>query len=632
MRRELFVGFLLIAAVTLVYWPVHSYPFVLLDDQGYVCENPAVRGGLTAEGVLYAFAGVTVGNWHPVTMLSHMLDCQLYGAKDENAGGHHLTNVVLHVANTLLLFVALRRMTGAVWRSGFTAALFGLHPLHVESVAWISERKDVLSTFFFMLMLLAYYQYAKRPGLLSYIVVFVLLLLGLMSKPMLVTAPLVLLLLDVWPLGRMRAGSEEPFERITEQCTRGEEQGAANEARLSESEALLPAPCSTHIAFWPLVVEKIPLFTLAAVSAVMTFFVQRASGATGMLGQNLPLATRLVNAVCAYGIYVEKIFWPHPLAVIYPYTTHRLIDAGIIGAALVAITITAYRLAGIKPYLPVGWWWYLITLLPVIGLVQVGVQSTADRYTYIPSIGLFIIAAWGGAEVTAGLSVTGKAAAVATACAVLGIFAWLTAQQVTAWSSSIALFKQAADAVPDNFVARNYLGLAYWQQGRLDDAQKQFETIVNMESDPRLHITGGMEPAHRNLGLLFAVRHRPAQALYHFNKAIEIQPRLPDARRHKAWLLATYPDEEVRNGKEAVKLADEAMRLSAWQRPEIWDTLAVAEAENLDFEKAAAAEEKAIEVARQSRADALLPELEQRLKMFKAGDRYREEPRRPTRM
>ncbi len=203
MRRELLVGFLLVAAVALVYWPVHSYPFVLLDDQGYVCENPMVRGGLTGEGVVYACTGVTVGNWHPLTMLSHMLDSQIYGTKDENAGGHHLTSLALHAANTLLLFIALRRMTGAVWRSGFAAALFGLHPLHVESVAWISERKDVLSTFFFMLLLLAYHHYAQRRSVLRYLTVFVLLLLGLLCKPMLVTAPFVLLLLDYWPLGRM---------------------------------------------------------------------------------------------------------------------------------------------------------------------------------------------------------------------------------------------------------------------------------------------------------------------------------------------------------------------------------------------------------------------------------------------
>lgn len=651
MRRELLVGFLLVAAVALVYWPVHSYPFVLLDDQVYVCENPMVRGGFTAEGVVYAFTGVAVGNWHPLTMLSHMLDCQLYGAKDENAGGHHLTSLALHAANTLLLFIALVRMTGAVWRSGFAAALFGLHPLHVESVAWISERKNILSTFFFMLILLAYHHYAQRRTALRYVAVFLLLLLGLLCKPMLVTAPFVLLLLDYWPLGRMRAGSGEQERQEGEKGREGDgeeesendgeesvEQGGESdeetesEESLPESAAILPARHPPLPAFGQLVLEKLPLFMLVALCASITLFVQGASGAMGMLGKNLPITTRLANAICSYGIYVERMFWPHPLAVIYPYATHAWTDMLVISVALVAITVAAYRLSRVKPYLPVGWWWYLITLLPVIGIVQVGVQSMADRYTYIPFIGLFIIAAWGGAELTAGLSSLGKAVAVAAAVIVLGTFAWFTAAQVTAWSSSVALFKQAVEAVPDNYVAMNNLGLAYWQQGRLDDAQKQFEAILKMESDPHLRIAGGLEPAHRNLGLLLAVRRKPDKALEQFDTAIRLQPRQPDAWRHKAWLLATYPDERYRNGIIAVQAAEEAVKLSAWTPPEIWDTLAAAEAENWDFEKAAAAEEKAIDAAGAIRANDLLPELEKRLKMFKSGEKYREEPRRPTRM
>jgi hypothetical protein len=596
MRRELLVGFLLVAAVALVYCPVHSYPFVLLDDPAYVTENSVVRRGLTPEGVSFAFTGVTAGNWHPLTMLSHMLDCQLFGARAAGAWGHHLTSLGLHAANTLLLFLVLRAMTGAVWRSGLAAALFGLHPLHVESVAWISERKDVLSTFFFLLMLLAYFKYSQRRTVPRYLAVFVLLALGLMSKPMLVTAPFVLLLLDYWPLGRTARGWK---------------------------------------SLAPLIVEKIPLLVLAGLSAAMTFVVQRSSGAMGMLGR-LTLATRLENAVWAYGIYLEKAFWPHPLAAIYPYARHKAIDVLVIGVALVAITVAAQRLAKITPYLPVGWWWYVITMLPVIGLVQVGVQSLADRYTYIPLIGPFIIAAWGGAELTDGLSATGKGAAVAAAV-VLGVFAWLTTQQLTAWSSSEALFARAAEAVPNNYVALDSLGQLYWQQGRLDKAREQFEMIVKMESDPHLHVEGGLEPAHRNLGLLAAVQHRPKEALGEFDKAIEIQPDLPDARRHKAWLLATYPDEshpgeKVRDGNEAVRLAQEALDRSTRKPAEFWDTLAVARAETGNFKAAVEAEKKAIDAARRTRADDLLPELETRLKMFRDGERYHAEPRRPSRL
>lgn len=593
MRRELLVGSLLVAAVTLVYLPVYSYPFVLLDDPGYVTANPWVRSGLTRDGLAYAFSGVTVGNWQPLTVLSHMLDCQLFGAKDQSAGAHHLVSLALHVANMLLLFAALRSMTGAVWRSGFAAALFGLHPLHVESVAWISERKDVLSTLFFMLVLLAYQHYARRPGWLRYATVFVLLALGLMCKPMLVTAPLVLLLLDYWPLGR-------------------------------------------KLPLWQLVLEKVPLLVLTATSAAITFRVQEVSGAMGMLGGKLTLATRLANAICAYGLYLEKMFWPLPLAAVYPYATHKLVDVLIIGAALAAMSVAVCRMAGIKPYLPVGWWWYVVTLLPVIGLVQVGVQSLADRYTYIPLIGLFIIATWGGAELTEGLSAAGKSVAVAGAGLLLAVCAWLTSQQLVTWSSSELLFRRAVAAAPDNGFARNALGQYYWQQGRLDKAEEQFEAVVKMESDQSLRVEGGFEPAHVNLGLLLAVQHQPRAALAQFDKAIELQPQAPAPRRHEAWLLATYPDEshpseKVRDGDKAVRLAMEALKLSNRKPAELWDTLAVARAETGDFAGAIEAEEKAIDEARRTRADDLLPELEGRLKLFKAHEPYHAEPRRPLR-
>jgi tetratricopeptide (TPR) repeat protein len=654
MRRELLVGFLLVAAVTLVYWPVHSYPFVILDDPGYVSQNAFVRKGLTSKGAVYAFTGVAVGNWQPITLLSHMLDSQIYGAKEADAGGHHLTNVFLHAANTLLLFIALRRMTGAVWRSGLAAALFGLHPLHVESVAWISERKDVLSTFFFMLMLLAYHHYAQRRTAMRYIAVFALLLLGLLSKPMLVTAPFVLLLLDFWPLGRMRFATaaandtqeEDPEEgdEIAEDGTDRDVDGDSAEVDteedeenevdqdVSESDIEAEDAASTVDQWTPLqlVIEKIPFFVLAALGALMTLYVQAGSGAMGMLG-HVSFLTRLSNAICAYGIYLEKAFWPSRLAAIYPYTTHAWTDVLVIGVAIVAISIAAYRLSRLQPYLTVGWWWYVITLVPVIGLVQVGVQSMADRYTYIPLIGPFIIAAWGGAELIEGLSASLRAAAIVAVAAVLCIFAWLTAQQVTSWSSSEVLFQRAVDVAPENYVALESLGMLYWQKGRLEDAKKQFEAIVNLETDKRFHIAGGLEPGHRDLGALLAAQHKFPQAMDQLDQAIAMKPTQPDARRLKAWLLATYKDDQYRNGNEAVRLALEAEALSTSKPPEIWDTVAVAEAENWDFEKAIAAEEKAIEAAHRFGAEDMLPDLEKRLKMFKAGEKYREEPRLPPR-
>jgi hypothetical protein len=407
---------------------------------------------------------------------------------------------------------------------------------------------------------------------------------------------------------------------------------AENKAAASdgaESDDLLPAPRSPFPAFWPLVIEKIPLFVLVVLGALMTLYVQAGSGAMGMLGQ-VSIFTRIANAICAYGIYLEKAFWPQRLAAIYPYTTHAWTDVLVIGVALVAISIASYRLSRLQPYLPVGWLWYVITLVPVIGLVQVGVQSMADRYTYIPLIGPFIIAAWGGAELIEGLSAALRAAVFVAVAAVLVVFAWLTSQQVTTWSSSEALFRRAIDVAPENYMALESLGMLYWQQGRLEDAQKQFEAIVNLETDKRFHIVGGLEPGHRDLGALLAAQHKFREAMDQLDKAIAMKPS-PDARRLKAWLLATYPDEKYRNGNEAVRLAQEAESLSAPKPPEIWDTLAAAEAENWDFQKAVDAEKKAIEAARRTGAEDMLPDLEKRLKMFNAGEKYREEPRLPPR-
>ncbi len=657
MRREVLISLLLVAVVTAVYWPVHSYPFVLLDDYAYIVENPRVRDGLTRDGLVFAFTGVAVGNWHPLTTLSHILACQCFGV-ETGAGWHHVVNLVLHAANTVLLFIVLRRMTGAVWRSALVAALFGLHPLHVESVAWVSERKDVLSTLFFLLMLLAYHSYARQPSILRYAGVFVLLALGLMSKPMLVTAPFVLLLLDYWPLGRAR--SREQGEESREQGEESEEQGGmpkpveatddvsngahsnldpdrepdqgagmlegSSEDRADVRSEINPASAASWTR---LIAEKIPLFFLVAISAAITYIAQRGGGSLGMLGQQAPLEKRLANAIFSYGQYLEKCFWPNSLSAIYPYSNHKLIDVLIVGVALVAISVAAIRLAKIRPYLVVGWFWYLGTLVPVIGLVQAGMQSMADRYTYIPLIGIFIIVAWGAAEATEAWPARNKAIA---AVAVLAVCGWLAWRQVTTWSSSTALFSRAVEAQTHNPFALQALGMAYWKEGNLDEAQQQFETMVKLQSDPALRLEGGSEQGHRDLGLLLAVRHEPRKALEQFDEAIQARPEQPEPLRHKAWLLATSPDTSVRDGKTAVKCAELALQLSARKGPEYWDALAAAEAEAGDFKAAEQSAEKAIELAQTVRADDLIAGIQQRLELFKLGMPYHaqaEFPQRP---
>ena len=360
-------------------------------------------------------------------------------------------------------------MTGALWRSTLVAALFGLHPLHVESVAWVSERKDVLSTLFFMLTLLAYCHYVRRPTIFRYAAVFVLLALGLLAKPMLVTVPFVLLLLDYWPLGRMKL---RPAETTPDETVAEDDRQEA--AETDESDIVAPSdvppvetgqPTADESGKLPLnrlIAEKTPLFVLVAISAVITFVVQQQSGAMGMLGQKVPLETRLGNALFSYGQYLEKSFWPSPLSAIYPYVNRKPIDVLIVSLALGAMSLATIRLARIRPFLLVGWCWYLGTLVPVIGLVQVGVQSMADRYTYIPLIGIFIIAAWGAAEFTEDWPAGSKAIAAAVLLAVCGWFAW---RQVATWSSSEALYGHAVGAEPYNLFALNGLGMVYWEQG-----------------------------------------------------------------------------------------------------------------------------------------------------------------------
>jgi Tfp pilus assembly protein PilF len=699
MRREVLISCLLAVSVVAAYWPVHSYPWVLLDDHAYVFQNPHVRDGLTTHGIAYAFTGVTVANWHPLTMLSHMLDCQLFGAGDDSAGAHHAVNLAIHAANTVLLFVALRRMTGAVWRSGLVAALFGLHPLHVESVAWISERKDVLSAFFFMLILLAYHHFAQRPTALRYAGVFLLLALGLMSKPMLVTVPFVLLLLDYWPLNRIRlrqagevpgefpdeaageslhesleeslhgdhdeveeglkgddpdprsAGGSEREEtgREVDQITDsdGEIAPAADNAtddNATDDDATdddddgggddddkegdhaegevqdePPVDWSGPQPLGRLIVEKIPLFVLVALSSLVTFVIQRLVGAMGMLAEPQPLWTRAGNAIFAYGQYLEKTFWPSPLAAVYPYVNRRPIDVLVVGIALAAISMAAVRLARIRPFVLVGWCWYLGTLVPVIGLVQVGMQAMADRYTYIPLIGIFIIVAWGSAEFTENWPAWGRAI---LAAAILVACGCMTRHQVATWSSSEALYRHAVEAVPYNFFAEHGLGMVYWKAGKLDEAEQQFEAALDTKADATTQIHGGREPFYRALGLLLAVRQQPRKALDLFDEAIVARPEQPEPPRHKAWILATSLDSSVRNGKKAVELAQQALDLSTRKPPEYWDTLAAAQAEAGNFKEAVANEQQALDKAEAAEADDLLPGIAERLNLFQSGRPY----------
>jgi len=486
---QLLLCLLLAGAILLPYIQVKDHGFITFDDDLYVTGNPLVRAGLTWPGVKWAFTAMHSSNWHPVTWLSHMLDCQLYGMWP---GGAHLTNVFFHLANTILLFLFFSRVTGGLWPSAMVAALFALHPLHVESVAWVSERKDVLSTFFWLVTMLAYAAYAAAPSLRRYLAVVLAFVLGLLAKPMLVTLPLVLLLLDYWPLGRIAGVAP----------ARGAIPGSP------------PRTKPPQRSYWLLIREKIPLFVLAALSCLITVLAQRGGGSVMPLTIR-PLDARIANALVAYLKYVVKLVWPPPIAFFYPLAFIPWWQALWAGLALLLLSVFLLYGARRHPYLGVGWLWYLITLTPVIGLVQVGGQAMADRYTYVPFIGLFIIAAWGVSEATAGWrrrNILLPASAVAVLLACLAS----TWTQVGYWRNSESLYFEAIRVTGDNYMAYHHLGMAYTNEGRLDLAIAAYKKVIAI--DPSYAHT------YNNLGVIYAKQGKFDEAVEQFKLAIRLIP------------------------------------------------------------------------------------------------------------
>ncbi|MGA2465783.1 MAG: tetratricopeptide repeat protein [Thermodesulfobacteriota bacterium] len=491
------ISLCLIVVILAVFWKVHDCEFVSFDDYPYVAENPYVKAGLTFKSVTWAFTAMHANNWHPLTWLSHMLDCELYGL---NPAGHHLTNLLFHIGNTLLLFLVLKWMTGILWRSGFVAALFALHPLHVESVAWVAERKDVLSTFFWMLTMWAYVRYAKGPRIDRYLLVLLFFALGLLSKPMLVTLPFVLLLLDYWPLERFQfgqlSGNRNPYS--------SKSTSSSNQRALS----------------FRLVLEKVPFLALSAVSSFLTFIAQQ-KGGTVKSFELFSLENRIANALVSYVNYIEKMIWPHPLAILYPHPgmlpIWQVIGAGLL---LVCVSVLAIHSARRHPYLVMGWLWYLGTLVPVIGLVQVGMQAMADRYTYVPLIGLFVIIAWAVPDILKEWRYR-KIVFNILASLVLSIFMILTRMQIQYWKNSIALFGHTVKVTVNNHIAEDGLGLALAHQGRLDEAIAHFAESLRIY--PNYYAT------HYNLGLALALQGNIEKAMIHYAEALRLKPNYAEA-------------------------------------------------------------------------------------------------------
>jgi protein O-mannosyl-transferase len=584
----------------LVFGQTLWHDFINYDDPRYVYENTKITGGLSISGIAWAFTHIHSMNWHPLTTISHMLDCQLYGL---NAGWHHFTNVLLHTLAAILLFLALQQMTNAVWRSAFVAAVFAIHPLRVESVAWIAERKDVLSGVCFMLTLLAYVYYARMPSLSRYLAVVVVFVLGLMSKPMLVTLPLVLLVLDYWPLSRI---------------------GGHRSGR----QLLIP------------VLEKIPLIALSAVSSFVTLLAQK--GAVGWT-EDLPILERINNAAASYILYIWQMFWPMNLAVFYPHPENRLPLWEIISSLLLLICITAVAITLRKkrPYLITGWLWYLGMLVPVIGLVQVGWQGRADRYTYLPQIGLYIAITWAVADLTS-LWRRQRAMLSTAAVLVIGALSWCAWVQTSYWRDSESLFRHTLAVTVNNDVAENNLGIVFLRQGKVDEAISLLQTAVALRPDN--------SPAHENLAKALLQKGQVADALIHYRKLLELQPDnievhnivgtvltqqgrvgegveewqkvltiQPDngnAMSNLAWVFATSPDQSLRDGPKAIELAEQALRLSGGRIPILFRTLAAAYAESGEFSKAIQTAQQGIELANNQGNSGLATELQSNIALY----------------
>ncbi len=662
-RRTGWVIVLLSAITLAAFWPVVHCDFTNYDDPYYVTANPHVLSGLRVENVVWAFSTGYYGNWFPLTWLSHMVDMELFGL---NAGGHHLTSLLFHVANTVLLFWLLQRMTGTTWPSAAVAALFGLHPLRVESVAWIAERKDVLSTFFFMLTVWAYARYAEcgvrsaecgmrepDPGTTHhasrfthhvsryYLLSLLFFALGLMSKAMIVTLPCVLLLLDFWPLRRFRLSTLNPQPSTLPQPSPG-----------------TPGPS----ALPGLLFEKVPFLALAAVSIAVTYWTQRTAGAMGMV--HLSFGHRLANALVSYVKYLGMTIWPRDLAVLYPHQPVLPAWQTIAAATLlVGLCLGALRLGRQRPYIPVGWFWFLGTLVPALGLIQVGEQALGDRFTYVPSIGLFLLVVWWAAEVAPGWRWRALALGGATAL-VVALLAFSTRHQLTYWHTSKALLERAisvtggtavmhnnlgailvaednwpeaerhftealrldptyararislalgwarqnkaADAVaalqhlsplwqaeghrqlaetfleqakvaeaiseywavvtadPTNAAVREALGLALAKGGRTAEAASQFAELVRLRPDAE---------AHYHLALALVILGQPEEAVRHYQEAIRLKADWPEPLNDLAWLLATTSRAELRDGAEAVRLAERACELSGHREARFLGTL-----------------------------------------------------------
>jgi len=624
-----------LAAVTFAaFEQVRLNDFVYYDDSKYIVENTNINTGLSAKSLIWALTSYRyMGHWHPLTWFSHILDCELFGL---NPAGHHLMSLLFHIVNTLLLFWVFNRMTAAVWQSAFVAAVFAVHPLHVESVAWVSERKDVLSGLFWMLTLAAYVLYVERPTPWKYLLVVLYLCLGLMAKSMLVTLPFVLLLLDYWPL-----------------------------KRFNRQQAL------------PVVLEKLPLAIPLVISSVMAYAAQQSTGTVVAMADS-SLTARIENVLVSYVSYIGKIFYPDGLAVLYPRHDFPVWQPVVSFLILAGISAAVFFARQSRPYLMTGWLWFLGTFVPVIGLVATGAQAIADRYTYLPSTGISIMAAWGFAGLFSGWQYRKNLLAV-SAGVVISLMLICTRTQVLFWRNSVTLFKHTLDVTQNNPIISNNLGVVLSQQGRYDQAAENYrkairdcpvyaEAYYNLgialqkqgQSDEAisnyrqaLKLNPDYAEAYYNLGTILPAKGRFDEAIFCFNKAIQLKPdyakahnnlgnvflaqgRLDEAISHfrralqiesdyilplcgLARILATNPDPKIRDTVQAISLAERAAVLTKYQDASVLEMLAVVYASAGQLNQAAETSEKALSLAADAGDNKLVELLRKQLENYKKG-------------
>jgi tetratricopeptide (TPR) repeat protein len=648
------VALALLGLVAAVFHPVREHDLVGYDDHAYITDNPDLRSGLTPENVVRAFTESFDANWIPLTRISLQLDSEFYGLEP---AGFLITNAVFHALSALLLFAALTRMTRAMWPSAFVAAVFAVHPLHVESVAWAAERKDALAGVFWMLGMLAWARYVERPSRGAYGIVVLCLILGLLAKSVVVTLPFALLLLDYWPLRRLApAGAPAPWP--------------LDRARLTRA-----------------VLEKLPLLVLVAAASAVTFAVQREGGA--MLGAGeLPFDERLANAAVSYVIYLAQAVWPSGLAIFYPYPEDGLPAWQVAGSVALLALLSALALCWVRkrPYLAVGWLWYLGTLVPMIGLVQVGQQAHADRYMYLPLVGLAIAAAWGAADLASLRRGARQFFAIAGAAAVAGL-AFTAWQQVNTWRDAMTLFERAVAVTENNFIA--HMNLAEdllergradeaepharealrikpgspearlgWAnvlaaQGRVDEALGRYEELQRNPNDTQaaghyglallrtgrfaeaidpleraLAVHGEVAELHVGMALAASQIGDFARAVRHGREALRLDPALDSAANNLAWLLATSPDPRARNPEESIRIMERLLRDAERPNPAHLDTLAAAYAAAGRFPDAIDTAARAEKLAREERRLDEAENIRARLSRYRGGEPWIEHPAR----